>query len=137
VSWPPLKVHPSPSRPVLLVDGVIFSTNLQLTSRGNTVRVTLYVESGPKSGRRIRLLPNQLVHVGRTNWAEFTVPGDEELSDVHFSIATTELDCRVCDLDSQSGTFVNGARILEGTLKDGDRIHAGSTVFLVEMSGRH
>jgi serine/threonine-protein kinase len=41
--------------------------------------------------------------------------------------------CRLIDLGSTNGTFVNGRRVTEAYLKEGDQIQAGATVLLVEV----
>lgn len=97
--------------------------------------VTLNVETGPAAGRRIRLLPDQTVQVGRAAMAEVAVPTDMQLADYHFAVLTSHGDCRICDLDTSGGTFVNGERIGQACVQHGDRIQAGSTAFQVSMEG--
>jgi len=73
----------------------------------------------------------QIVRVGRTAWADFSLSADASLSDVHFAVEYDRQGCRVRDLGSGSGTAVNGALVSEATLRSGDQILAGQTIFAV------
>jgi len=95
------------------------------------MRVILEVKSGPLAGRRIQLREGQVAEVGRTQWADFSVPGDEQMADVHFAVQNSRRGCIVRDLGNGNGTFVNGEAISEKTLRSGDEITAGSTTFTV------
>lgn len=63
--------------------------------------------------------------VGRAAGLEFVLSSDS-VSSVHAEIVRDGEDLRVRDLGSSKGTFVNGARIYQGALHDGDLIHFGS-----------
>lgn len=97
------------------------------------MRVVLKVTSGSYAGRSILLQRGQSLKVGRTEWSDFAVPIDDRMSGVHFSITAEEQGCRVRDLESTNGTFVNDARITEAVLEDGDRLVAGRTSFEVSV----
>lgn len=97
--------------------------------------VTLEVETGPSTGRRIWLRSNELAQFGRTEWTDFAVPSDAHLADVHFAVFVNGTECRVRDLQSPGGTFVNGTPVRECVLHGGDRIRAGSTFFRVAIDG--
>jgi len=58
------------------------------------------------------------------------------MSTRHFAIICENEHCHIRDLASTNGTFVNGARVSEATLHDGDRIEAGSSVFRVRLRRR-
>ncbi len=98
------------------------------------MRVVLQVESGEAAGHRAVLLPGQTLRVGRTDWADLSVP-DPQVSCIHFELEAAEGACRVRDLKSCNGTLVNGRRIEAAPLFDGDRLTAGQTTFLVRIEG--
>jgi diguanylate cyclase (GGDEF)-like protein len=60
---------------------------------------------------------------------------DDSVSRRHARISVAPAATRVRDLDSTNGLFVNGHRVREGELQDGDRLHLGETV-LKYISGR-
>lgn len=70
--------------------------------------------------------------VGRTEKAQFQVPGDATLSGVHFELKADGGKLLLSDSGSRSGTFLNGGRVNEPVeVKVGDRIQAGQSVFLI------
>lgn len=93
------------------------------------VVITLEVSAGPAAGRRIEAVPGAVVEIGRLSQAL----GDRHLSARHFAIACDGRQGRIRDLGSTNGTFVNGRRISETTLDDGDRIDAGQSTFVVRV----
>jgi hypothetical protein len=97
------------------------------------MQLLLEIASGPSAGRKVLLRSDQTVRVGRTNEAEFCVSQDAYLSSVHFSLRCDADACRLEDLESTHGTFVNGERVLAAALNDGDTISAGKTAFKVRI----
>lgn len=93
----------------------------------------LEVKSGPSKGKGIRLQPGQSVRVGRTSRSDFVLPADGHLSGTHFEVALEENECSLRDLKSTNGTLLNGQRINQAVLRDGDTIVAGETVFRIRM----
>lgn len=93
----------------------------------------LEIQSGRQSGRKITMRPGQVTRVGRTERAEVVVTDDPQMSGVHFAIECTEKGCRILDLNSSNGTFVNGNRITQADLKNADKIVAGQTHFSVRF----
>jgi len=80
--------------------------------------------------------PGQVLQVGRTEWADFPVPKDGQMSSVHFALETDYTACYVKDLGSTNGTFVNRRRLKPQErvpLEDGVEILAGRSVFLVQV----
>ena len=96
--------------------------------------VALFIACGSNAGQQIPVSAGQPVLVGRTSRSDYAFPGDTYLSGVHFEIACNEGECAVRDLGSSNGTFVNGARIEQAAVKDGDQISAGEMTFLVQFS---
>lgn len=66
--------------------------------------------------------------VGRTRQADIVLP-DEKVSSRHARIVWNKdaKQWRLEDLDSSNGTLVNGVRIKELVIRDGDRLRFGST----------
>jgi pSer/pThr/pTyr-binding forkhead associated (FHA) protein len=98
------------------------------------MRVTLEAIAGPVQGKQIIAEMGQIVSVGRTKKANVAL-GDTFLSGVHFAIECRKGDCYVRDLKSRNGTKLNGKLITEAVLKDGDRLNAGHTEFVVRLEG--
>jgi len=72
---------------------------------------------------------DQPLSVGRSSTNSLQVH-DTKLSRQHCQIRATPDGYFVRDLGSKNGTFVNGARITEARLRNGDRIQVGLTRFL-------
>ena len=70
-----------------------------------------------------------LTSIGRTAGNTIVVPV-REVSRNHAQIVLTETGYVLKDLNSGNGTYVNGQRIREWTLKEGDRIQVGDRVFV-------
>ena len=99
------------------------------------VQVILTVTKGPGTGTALAIRRGQVVQVGSTAWADFSVPNDKEMSDVHFKVEYDMQGCRVLDLGSDGGTLINGAKVKEAPLHTGDEIGAGQSVFSVVVEG--
>ncbi len=79
------------------------------------------------------LLVGQQMTVGRAKGCDQPVPMDKKMSRWHFSIHCESDHAVVHDLGSTNGTFVNGMRVSELRVHDGDQISAGMTIFVVRM----
>lgn len=99
------------------------------------MRVTLHVISGPSAGRQIRLRSGQVGRFGRTEWSDFAFPDDETLAEVHFMLRCDPTGPRLRDLQSATGTRINGEPVTEAEVRSGDEIAAGAMRFLVEVDG--
>ncbi len=60
---------------------------------------------------------------------------DETSSRRHAKVQRLEDRCVLYDLDSNNGTFVNGERVKERLLRDGDQILIGKTTLIFEEDG--
>jgi hypothetical protein len=97
------------------------------------MKAVLELRSGPNAGAKLALVPGGSLRIGRNPKADHAFPHDKLMSSLHFAIEHTEKGCRLIDLNSSNGTFLNGARVKEATLANGDEIRAGNTVFIVRM----
>lgn len=96
------------------------------------MRIILENESSQAHGRLV-LSAGQFMRVGRKAPAELTSGEDSFMSSLHFLIECRAEWCRVSDMGSRNGTFLNGARITDSFLRDGDVITAGQTRFRVQI----
>jgi hypothetical protein len=86
------------------------------------------------AGKRVAVATGQTVTFGRAaGRAQFALPHDTFMSGVHFAVECGSQGCRVQDRKSSNGTFLNGARIQDAMLANGDEIKSGQTIFSVKM----
>ena len=94
----------------------------------------LDVVSGPVAGRRIEVRAGTVLRIGRTTKADYAIGGDFYLSGEHFAVECDGAECRVRDLGSSNGTFVNGARVMDAVVvRHGDALAAGGSTFAVRL----
>lgn len=91
---------------------------------------TLDVLEGPYAGAQFRLarLP---ARVGRTGDCQIKLNDDLAVSRRHAELYREAGEVRLRDLGSTHGTFLNGYRIDDQPLLDGDTIQIGHSVFIV------
>ncbi len=70
----------------------------------------------------------EFLHIGRDP-ANHISPDDEFISARHARIERREGKFVLRDLRSRNGTYVNGARVLEAVLREGDRIRVGAAEY--------
>ncbi|MGH9742756.1 MAG: FHA domain-containing protein [Candidatus Acidiferrum sp.] len=96
--------------------------------------VLLEVKAGPFAGKKVAVVSGQTVTFGRAaGRAQFAFPDDTFMSGVHFAVECGPGGCRAVDKKSSNGTFLNGARIKDAMLANGDEIKGGQTVFSVKI----
>ncbi|HUL16859.1 MAG TPA: FHA domain-containing protein [Terriglobales bacterium] len=96
--------------------------------------ILLEIKAGPFAGKTLTVSDGKTLVVGRApTRAEFAIPHDTFMSGIHFAVEAGQQGARVIDKKSSNGTFLNGARIQESALKDGDEIRSGQTVFHVRL----
>lgn len=96
--------------------------------------VLLEINAGPMAGKKIAIVTGQTVTFGRAaGRAEFPLPHDTFMSGVHFAVECGSSGCRVQDRKSSNGTFLNGAKIQDAMLANGDEIKGGQTIFAVKV----
>ena len=89
------------------------------------------LESGDETDRvTFRMPPSSVKTIGRSAGAEFIVDA-ALVSRLHCQLtATTDL-LQVKDLDSTNGTFVNGKRVQNAELHEGDTLSVGRVDLMV------
>jgi Domain of unknown function (DUF4123)/FHA domain len=95
--------------------------------------VILEATAGPVAGRKIQAPAGSIVRVGRTARCEYALGEDSYLSGQHFAVECDGEQCRIRDLGSSNGTFVNGDRITDHILEEGDSVAAGGSTFIVHI----
>jgi serine/threonine-protein kinase len=99
--------------------------------------LTLTVTAGPHQGRSFSFSGHDTFFVGRSKRAHFQLTSkDKYFSRIHFLVEVNPPCCRVIDMGSHNGTFVNGRRVQMANLRDGDQIQAGHTVLTVALAGK-
>jgi uncharacterized protein DUF6931/type III secretion system (T3SS) inner membrane Yop/YscD-like protein len=99
------------------------------------MRVILQVTTGAATGKRVYLRAGQVLNVGRTEWADFSLPQDASLADVHFALKCEPTGC-VLKTIASGNTLVNDEPVAEAWLNDGDQIVAGATRFTIGIEGQ-
>src|SRR3954453_12636571 len=101
------------------------------------MRIILTVIAGPhKKGLEFTFDRHDTFLVGRSKHAHFQLPAkDKYFSRIHFMMEVNPPQCRLIDMGSHNGTYVNGAKTLTADLKDGDQIRAGHTVLRLKLEG--
>ena len=77
-----------------------------------------------------RILPGNIKTMGRSPGAEFVVDA-AMVSRLHCRLTAGATELEVLDLESTNGTFVNGQRITQATLKEGDTLGVGRVDLVV------
>ncbi|MGF1581130.1 MAG: protein kinase [Gemmataceae bacterium] len=104
------------------------------TDAGPSMRITFTVIAGPNAGCSFTFEGHDTFLVGRSRHTHFQLSASDRCcSRVHFLVEVNPPLCRILDLGSNNGTFVNGTRQNMTELKDGDEIRAGQSVLRVTM----
>jgi len=89
--------------------------------------VVLEVTHGPHEGLRFEFDRHDTFLVGRSSQAHLCLSNDPHFSRHHFRIEVSPPRCFLVDLGSNNGTFVNGSKVQDTYLVDGDVISGGRT----------
>jgi len=95
------------------------------------VNLVLFKKDGSKKNFS---LPSNITIVGRRHDCDLCVPL-MVVSRRHCQLSQNNESLKVRDLDSRSGTFLNGKRISEATVQAGDYITIGPLTFLLQIDG--
>jgi serine/threonine-protein kinase len=102
--------------------------------RNDSMRVLIAVIAGPHQGQVFTFTGHDTFLVGRSKRAHFRLPEkDEYFSRIHFLVEVNPPRCRLMDMKSTNGTYVNGKKVLVADLAHGDKIQAGQTVLQVTL----
>ena len=77
-----------------------------------------------------RILPGNIKTMGRSAGAEFMVDA-ARVSRLHCRLTAGATELQVMDLESTNGTFVNGERVTQASLKAGDRLGVGRVELVI------
>lgn len=98
------------------------------------MNVVLEIIAGPAAGRRTTVAPGAALRVGRNGDNDVVVADDPTMSRWHFELLCDGAACVVRDLNSRSGTFVNGRKIAgDEPARDQDELKAGLSRFLLKI----
>ena len=98
------------------------------------MQVNLKVISGPYKGRIFSFTQHDSFLIGRSRDAHLYLPDDRYFSRNHCLLEINPPRSFLRDLNSTNGTFLNGQRVANAPLQDGDRIQCGETVLVVEVT---
>jgi pSer/pThr/pTyr-binding forkhead associated (FHA) protein len=99
------------------------------------MRLALEVTEGPLAGLKAEISEGQIVIIGRAERSDFHIAHDRYLSGRHAFVECARAGCRLRDLNSTNGTWLNGSRIIDAELLDGDMVLAGRTMIRVSIEG--
>lgn len=98
------------------------------------MKLTLSVKAGPHQGKVFPFDTHDSFLVGRCSDADLRLQDDDPyFSRRHFVIEVNPPRCRLMDLKSRNGTYVNGKKVAGIELHHNDEIKAGHTVFTVSL----
>ena len=97
------------------------------------MQVNLKVLAGPYKDRVFCFTQPDTFLIGRTRDSHLYLPDDRFFSRHHCLLEISPPHCLLRDLGSTNGTFVNGRKVSEASLQNGDKIQGGETVLLVEV----
>lgn len=98
------------------------------------MQVNLKVVAGPYKGRIFSFTQHDSFLIGRNRDAHLCLPDDRYFSRNHCLLEINPPRSFLRDLNSTNGTFVNGRRVINASLNDGDRIQCGETILVVEVT---
>lgn len=98
------------------------------------MRVTLRVLAGPYTGQVFTFDQHDTFLIGRSEQAHLYLPNDRFFSRNHCLLEIAPPRCFLRDLGSANGTYVNGQRVQERYLQNGDRVQGGQTVMEIDVT---
>ena len=127
--WPTAEEYERrfPDQPAAVLDA-FSGTVLPGAPPAGAATFLLTVTDGPHKGQTFPFADRDVVLLGRSKKAHLNLSEDGLLSRVHFMVEANGASCRLSDMNSHNGTFVNGQRVTTTELSDGDQIKAGKSV---------
>ena len=98
------------------------------------MQVNLKVTAGPYKGRIFSFTQHDTFLIGRSPEAHLCLPNDRYFSRNHCLLEMNPPHSYLRDLNSTNGTFLNGHRVKDAFLKNGDRVQCGETILEVEVT---
>lgn len=98
------------------------------------MQVNLKVTEGPYKGRIFSFTQHDSFLIGRSPDAHLCLPNDRYFSRNHCLLEMNPPHSYLRDLNSTNGTFLNGHRVKDAFLKNGDRVQCGETILVVEVT---
>lgn len=98
------------------------------------MQVNLKVTAGPYKGRIFSFAQHDSFLIGRNPEAHLCLPDDRYFSRNHCLLEMNPPHSFLRDLGSTNGTFLNGQRVKDASLKNGDCIQCGETILVVEVT---
>lgn len=92
--------------------------------------IYLKILQGPNAGHVLPVPPGQPVTLGRSSSANYAFD-DPLLSRKHCAVEVRAEFCRIVDLRSRNGTYVNGQQVGAVLVQPGDRVKIGSVILEV------
>ncbi|MEZ6141277.1 MAG: serine/threonine-protein kinase [Zavarzinella sp.] len=96
--------------------------------------IILKVVAGEHAGETFEFHNHRTFVVGRSRQAHISIRHDPYISRYHLVIEVNPPYCRVRDLDSHNGSFLNTLQVHEANLRHGDELRAGKTTIQVEIT---
>src|SRR5262249_14939326 len=98
-------------------------------------RAIVEIPWGRAAVRKALIAPGDRLTVGRSAPVGLVVPNDRQMSGVHFEVSWDGARCRIRDLGSANGTWLDGQQVTESDVENGAFIRAGDTVFMLYIEG--
>lgn len=97
-------------------------------------RAIVEVPWGPHRGTRAVLAPGKVLRIGR-HGDDIELAKDPRVSRAHLEVSWDGTRCLVRDRGSAAGTEINGTKVEEAEIRNGDWIRAGDTLICVHFEG--
>ncbi len=95
------------------------------------LKASLVIIEGPNAGK-VFAIPGVKACIGREEGVEIHVD-DEAMSRTHAAITWEGSEYRIRDLGSSNGTWLNGSKVTEYALRNGDKLMVGETLFVFRV----
>lgn len=95
-------------------------------------KIRFTIIKGPVQGTFVLANSISSVTVGRSNDCKVAL-ADPSLSRFHFNLSWDGKQCHLTDMNTTNGTVVNGIKVKETLLQNGDTIIAGDSIFKVDF----
>jgi serine/threonine-protein kinase len=116
-----------------VIEAAFAQPSTTTASAGDDAALMLTATDGPYKGHTFTLAGHQVFLVGRSKQCHLPIAQDRYVSRNHFLVEVNPPECHLKDLGSRTGTFINGQRVTEASLRAGDVIKAGHTTLLVSL----